>query len=69
MTRLGLRKKPPLTLREQHQILIDKYSRYTPDERQEIRRRAAAMFPPTEQEIAEGDAAWAGFQKGRSQRP
>lgn len=51
------------SLREQHQALIESHSRYTPEERKEIRRRAST-HPLTEEALTDGDAVWEEYQKG-----
>jgi len=64
LTKLRIRKSTEAkSLREQHQALIESHSRYTPEERIEIRRRAAA-HPLTEEALTEGDALWEEYQKG-----
>ena len=67
LVKLGVRKaapSPSLSLREQHEALIDSQSRYTHEQRLLIHERAAAL-PLDDQAIAEGDDLFASLVESR----
>ena len=58
-----VRGSQPVTLRERHQRYVDAHARYTPKQRADIMRQAAA-HPGLDEAMAEADVIAARYMKG-----